>query len=287
MKLHLHLRFHTAPVTALTTINDDLVSGDEKGSIVQWNMKLRRPLRTWTAHDASILQLQALDGCLISQGRDDLLKIWRDDELLGMIPIQSLQFCCFDLYQSTLGFVLQDRVVSVSLDDIVRKGQVNTQSVVEPRRCTEAPNTVLSLCFWGKQLIAGCEGGQVVGLNPTELLYQHREPVLCLASQEELVVSGSADGKLILYHLKDKKVLHEHSFGTGISKVAFFASGIVVSCWDASIKVLDISTFHFQSFSEHRKGIRSLVTGVVGMQEKTRIVACGSDDYQISIWIDE
>jgi WD40 repeat protein len=287
MKLHLHLRFHTAPVTALTMMEDGLVSGDEKGTIVQWNMRLRRPLCTWQAHDASILELKAFNGCLISQGRDDLLKIWNEGELLGMIPIQSLQFCCFDLYRSSLAFVLQERVVEVSLENIVHHGLVNMQSIVEPRRCSEAPNSVLSLCFSNSFLIAGCEGGQVVKLNPTELLYQHMEPVLCLATKEGLLASGSADGKFIVYHIDNQKVLFEHSFTTGISKVAFFGASVVLTCWDATIKSVDLATFEIRSFAEHRKGIRSLVSGVVDMREKTPIVACGSDDYRISIWISD
>lgn len=73
------LRGHSAAVRALDFNRAEcmLVSGDDTGTIVIWNLATRRPLHTWPAHANTILTVRFLsDSRLLTHGRDNKLRIW-------------------------------------------------------------------------------------------------------------------------------------------------------------------------------------------------------------------
>ncbi|KAI8901873.1 hypothetical protein BC833DRAFT_575851 [Globomyces pollinis-pini] len=67
MDLKFSLRVHTASVTCLDLVqslgdnklngNNALVSGDQSGRLVFWDLLLRRPIHQWIGHDGAIIQV--------------------------------------------------------------------------------------------------------------------------------------------------------------------------------------------------------------------------------------
>lgn len=290
LDFHSHLRFHKHPVTALF-LSKELLSGDESGTVVVWNLDQRRPILYFQAHTSSILHLSLYttetNSFIITQGRDNWLKFWEGQTLLRQIPIQSLYFCTFDVLGTHIGFTLETLVVSTPITSILDPTTDASQScsidgvdgidgidLTRMRLFAKPPNTVLSLQMIPDGMLVGCEGGNVCLLSDeTNELYKHQEPVLCVSHQGSMIASGSADGKLILFDLKSKSK-KEFTMKSGISKVKVMATGVVACCWDGSLVHIHD---HVEEYLEHRKGLRSL-------SDYEGRVACGSDDTRIAIW---
>jgi hypothetical protein len=61
MLLVYNLRCHATPVTSLCLINSkELVSGDDGGNIVHWDLGQRRPRHMWKAHESAVVELNSL-----------------------------------------------------------------------------------------------------------------------------------------------------------------------------------------------------------------------------------
>ncbi|PKY37703.1 WD40 repeat-like protein [Rhizophagus irregularis] len=60
--------------------NTKLISGDAEGNIIIWDMKIKRPILKFKAHNKGILRCLVLNDKLISHGRDNLLKVWKIDK---------------------------------------------------------------------------------------------------------------------------------------------------------------------------------------------------------------
>ncbi|KAI7829198.1 WD40-repeat-containing domain protein [Kickxella alabastrina] len=100
-------RGHQAAVNSVSFFADDrfLVSGDQDGHLIVWNMLLKRQLVTATAaHSAAILKACGVSGdTVLSQGRDNKLNIWKlvasefsgSLELVRSIGADSMSFCKF------------------------------------------------------------------------------------------------------------------------------------------------------------------------------------------------
>lgn len=93
------LRAHAAPVVAFCVAGDSPASGDASGVVVVWDMRTRRPRLRWKAHQGHIYTLKAVDGGLLSHGRDNAVRFW-DLHDLGSprfeMPVNSLNFCNVD-----------------------------------------------------------------------------------------------------------------------------------------------------------------------------------------------
>ncbi|BGP50896.1 Astra associated protein 1 Asa1 [Rhodotorula kratochvilovae] len=73
------LRGHAAPVAVLrfSRCARFLFSGDTDGFVAVWDLRTFRPRYFWRAHEGGILGLEEVDGALLTQGRDNLLRLYR------------------------------------------------------------------------------------------------------------------------------------------------------------------------------------------------------------------
>ncbi|GAA5985103.1 hypothetical protein JCM10908_002524 [Rhodotorula pacifica] len=73
------LRAHAAPVSCLTfsQCGRFLYSGDTDGYVAVWHLRSFRPRYMWKAHEGGVLGLAELEGGLLSQGRDNLIHLYR------------------------------------------------------------------------------------------------------------------------------------------------------------------------------------------------------------------
>ncbi|KAJ2828676.1 Guanine nucleotide binding protein (G protein), beta polypeptide 1-like, partial [Coemansia furcata] len=107
-------RGHQAAVNSVCFFNDDrlLVSGDQDGHLIVWNMMLKRQLaKVAGAHAAAILTVCGLGAdTIVSQGRDNKLCIWMlvasefsgELRLVKSLAVDSMNFCKFS-YATPLG----------------------------------------------------------------------------------------------------------------------------------------------------------------------------------------
>ncbi|KAJ2699704.1 Astra associated protein 1 Asa1 [Coemansia sp. IMI 203386] len=100
-------RGHQSAVNSVCFFADDrfLVSADQDGNIIVWNMLLKRQLvRKEAAHSAPVLSACGIGtDMIVSQGRDNRLCLWRLDAgefsgsltLLQAVDVDSMNFCKF------------------------------------------------------------------------------------------------------------------------------------------------------------------------------------------------
>ncbi|KAJ2804587.1 Astra associated protein 1 Asa1 [Coemansia helicoidea] len=108
-------RGHRAAVNAVHFFAGDriLASGDQDGVLILWSMPLKRQLvAVPDAHSAAILAVgSAGANTVVSQGRDDVLKIWALSadafggslQLAASLPVDSMTFCRFSIASSAAG----------------------------------------------------------------------------------------------------------------------------------------------------------------------------------------
>ncbi|KAJ1732420.1 Astra associated protein 1 Asa1 [Coemansia biformis] len=108
-------RGHQAAVNAVRFFASDrhLVSGDQDGTLIVWSMPLKRQLvAVRDAHSAAVVAVDSASAdTIVSQGRDNTLKIWTlsVDEFAGgmqlaaTLPIDSMSFCRFSVANNDSG----------------------------------------------------------------------------------------------------------------------------------------------------------------------------------------
>ncbi|KAJ2374410.1 Astra associated protein 1 Asa1, partial [Coemansia sp. RSA 2603] len=119
---------HQAAVNSVRFFGDDryLVSGDQDGVLIVWNMLLKRQLaQVKVAHSAAILSVCGVgDKTVITQGRDNKLKVWElvatefsgSLDLVRSIDVDSINFCKFTycVYKGTVWIAALDEAGSGS-----------------------------------------------------------------------------------------------------------------------------------------------------------------------------
>ncbi|WWC62940.1 uncharacterized protein I303_105538 [Kwoniella dejecticola CBS 10117] len=110
------LRSHHSPLSTVifNPSNTLLYSGDQDGYITILDLKVRRVIAYWRAHEGGILGLQEWHGSLISHGRDNIIHIYeplkkpyisssigenskKGLEVVKSLPTNALNFCRFSL----------------------------------------------------------------------------------------------------------------------------------------------------------------------------------------------
>ncbi|ORX37077.1 WD40-repeat-containing domain protein [Kockovaella imperatae] len=112
---HHIIRTHHAPIAALRfdPTNAKLYAGDQDGFISIIDLKARRPLSHWKAHEGGVLGVNEVNACLISQGRDNKLHLYDTHvgnlftsgpgpshpppSIAASLDINALNFCRFSM----------------------------------------------------------------------------------------------------------------------------------------------------------------------------------------------
>ncbi|KAJ3370572.1 ASTRA complex subunit [Kappamyces sp. JEL0680] len=288
MSLVFSLRGHDCPCTAVATFEEHLVSGDEQGSVFIWSLGLRRPrVVAKHAHSASILALAGSSHGVVSQGRDNVLKIWSWDlVLLSELPVESLHFCQFQLDRSLgkLAFCLSHPGPHIALYDLAIQ-----QLVRVPIQAGHGACTCLAWDTDSGGVYAGYEDGSVwlhTADSAVALEQRHSEPVLCLAHSLHPVrelVSAGADSRILL-HISARQIDLDDP---GVSSCLLVEDRVVACCWDGMVRIYDHTSLNLLSGSvEHRKSLRSACSGYIDSKgTRQTVFFVGSDDCRISCWL--
>lgn len=90
------LRSHKSSVTYIyqdprTPFN--LFTADSSGLIINWDLTIRRPKKSWQAHTDTILTISTIHNHLLTHSRDNTIKIWDESySCILEIPCNALNF---------------------------------------------------------------------------------------------------------------------------------------------------------------------------------------------------
>ena len=90
------LRSHKSSVTyiyqdPITSFN--LFTADSSGLIINWDLTIRRPKKSWQAHTDTILTISTIHNHLLTHSRDNSIKIWDESYSCVLeIPCNALNF---------------------------------------------------------------------------------------------------------------------------------------------------------------------------------------------------
>ncbi|KAJ2682084.1 Guanine nucleotide binding protein (G protein), beta polypeptide 1-like [Coemansia spiralis] len=233
-------RGHQAAVNSVCFFGDDrlLVSGDQDGHLIVWNMMLKRQLAKATgAHTAPILAVCGLGtDTVVSQGRDNRLCVWALDasefsgelRLTKTLAVDSMNFCKFS-YATLRGspwivFLVSAGAGEAGLFDVA-SGEQHSLSIGHQSRTKAGSRDDSPMCV---KLVASASADGVsqelelfVGYESTMLQQfsidvsdikvsaalrrsvttAHSEPVMSLDydSQRQLAYTCAADNKVCCY----------------------------------------------------------------------------------------
>ncbi|KAJ2493829.1 Guanine nucleotide binding protein (G protein), beta polypeptide 1-like [Coemansia sp. RSA 2050] len=233
-------RGHQAAVNSVCFFSDDclLVSGDQDGCLIVWNMMLKRQLAKVTgAHTAAILSVCGLGtDTVVSQGRDNKLCIWALDasefsgelRLIRTLAVDSMNFCKFSYatFQGTswIVFLLGAGAGEACLLD-VSSGEQNSLDIGHQSRTKAGSRDDLPMCIklvasagedrdsQELELFVGYESTMLrqflINVSDTKMpaalrrsvTTAHSEPIMSLDydSQRQLVYTCAADNKVCCY----------------------------------------------------------------------------------------
>lgn len=270
------LRAHSASVRALNFAGGgaSLISGDEDGWVVIWNLHIRRPTAIWRAHSHALLAVQSRGPHeALTHGRDNKIRIWSfkqpqeyvcrplDDAareidypkpwLVYSLDVNALNFCAVAVKQ------IDPNTIAVPSTAGSDKIDVYTISpLTRPLKAVTpfdggSPNSVMSLIWIEDRLVAGYESGDIAVFDADGSLVTaekvHNEPVMCLASDGKRVFSGAADRTLGVLSMDSVTVSKVKLSFKGISSLEFNVSRLMAAGWDSRVHVFDSSLEEIQT----------------------------------------
>ncbi|KAI9480951.1 MAG: WD40-repeat-containing domain protein [Benjaminiella poitrasii] len=309
------LREHKTTINYVHLFKDDqyLASCDADGWIIIWKMRTRRPLVKWKGHEASCLKVTTIhstEDTLISQGRDNLIHIWKLTEeeeeatLISSIVYNGLNFCKFSCDASReestlLCFPSKKDIKMFDIYDLTYQcyvlqnvGNIDSGTVrLGSCMATELFRTTAN----GDQLfvLAGYESGAValweISKEKATIVWQrqeHEEPVFDLSVDltKSFAISSSGDNILCKYSL---------ATGDIINKITIKKSGIVAlkirsrdnkiiatGGLDGKIRVFSVKSMKpLAVLSHHKNTVYSLDFG-----KHDNWLISASEDHRISLW---
>ncbi|KAI8367786.1 WD40-repeat-containing domain protein [Blakeslea trispora] len=264
-----------------------LASCDSDGWIVIWKLKTRRPIHKWKAHEDSCLKLVVTEvNTLISQGRDNMIHVWKFSaensqvpELVSSVVYNGLGFCstllCFPSRDDiNMRFVLQN----VGADRHTDNGSHRHGACM----AVQLFGTLDTLF-----VVAGYESGSIVlwqvEQNQAKSVWhkkEHTEPDI----SRTFILSSSADNQVCKYSVQT---------GDIIKKITLKKSGMVVlkirsdnkifglGGYDGKIRLFSVKSMTpLAILSYHKDTINGLDFGV----ENHHWLIGGSQDHRISLW---
>lgn len=264
------LRAHSASVRALNFSQDglSLISGDEDGWVVIWDLCSRRPTAIWRAHTHALLAVEWREKSdqheVLTHGRDNKIRIWsfqqqqiflcvplsgeaRDSDypkpwLLHSLDVNALNFCAVAIHAedpnliavpSTMG---SDKIDVYTISPLTRPHKGITPF-------DGSPNSVMSLLWAGDKLVAGYESGDLAVFSSDGSLLSaekvHTEPIMCLAGDGKRIFSGAADRTLGILTLECCTMSKLKLPFKGISSLDSKFSRLMAAGWDARLHVLN------------------------------------------------
>ncbi len=232
------------------------------------NIKFKDYISSVSSNDNLTELIVALDnGKIIVYDVEDLLIINSFDSNSGRIS--KIIF-----YSNT--------IIASSWDGKIRKWNKNGTLI----DIYDSKDPVYCFAICDKYYVIGNKNGSVKLFDhinkKSKTLYLHNNEVndVFISKSSNYIVTCSIDGRIIIYNVKDKKMIVAES---GTSATSIVISGdeklIVSGSWDNTIKIWDISGKLLKSFTAHSEAVTTL-----DMSSDDKYILSGSYDKDIKIW---
>lgn len=288
------------PITALKFQTDEsLYSGDSKGSIHTWDMKIRRISSTLRAHPGhSVLWMDFTQtGTLLTQGRDGWVKVWSPNEArwteTGTVKSTSLGFCGACLL-NTQNLIASPSDAQSQVDIL----DLNSNKLVSSLK-PDIGDKPLGMCMKirvsqtpdAADILIGYEDGSVAlwDLRTNKMVDRvkvHEESVMCMDFNSEIKrgFSGSVDQNLVSLDIEDDKIKIGCKVtvkNPGFNDIVTRKDGkiVVAAGWDSQIRIFGCKKLKpLAILSYHKESVHCITFS------PNNILACGSKDQHISLW---
>lgn len=273
----LALRGHKAPITFILPISDvHILTSDQTGVVTKWNLPIKRPVLTWTAHTDAILTILKWGQYIITHSRDSTIKIWLEDKLQYEFPVNALNFSNIVLfcnhYLITPATTDSNNIDIYRLDEepigITREvANFSSYNLVHDVKFEDIEGRkdfgiIMKMLIISNVLYIGYESGDIVGLvislpQPTiiqsatsaliinkdvklNLQYHNSShvpnPIISLAALNTTLVSGST-GKKVIIHSDPIKVCKLNE--PGVQAIVPYGDQLIIGFWNGVIQLLD------------------------------------------------
>lgn len=269
------LRAHKSPITYILPLSEDyILTSDQSGVIIKWNLPTKRPALTWTAHTDSVLTMLKWHLYIITHSRDSTIKIWLEDKLQYEFPVNALNFSNVVLFQDR--YLITPATTDSNNIDIYRlnDGPISiTREVANFSPYDLVHNLkfddiqgrkdfgiIMKMFIIDNVLYIGFESGDIIGLNITlpqpsitqsvtstliinkdvklRLQYHNSShvpnPIISLAAMNSTLVSGST-GKKVITHSDPIKVCKLNE--SGIQSIVPHGEHLIVGFWNGIIEL--------------------------------------------------
>ncbi|GBM80788.1 F-box/WD repeat-containing protein 9 [Araneus ventricosus] len=219
------------------------------------------------AHFGSVNVVNILeDGWICaSGGRDGALKLWNVSNLKETPEPQDYKSCLLNSKAAAHGNAWLGPLHMISKQNDVF--------------CLASP--ILCLAFSHNALASGCYGRSVslfdprVSLQPVMQHIHHKKPVICIASDEKFIISGSEDKTVVVYDKIARKVLKTLQFeGFPLSMSSDFHQ-LLVGDVLGFFHVIDPTEQSFELVQTYETGHKLKVTGI--QHSLGSIITCSTD----------
>ncbi|PVZ97488.1 hypothetical protein BB558_004341 [Smittium angustum] len=300
-------RWHSSPVNAANFFSQHLfVTGDQEGNIIVWSTILKKRYATLLkAHSDSIICVYGVllnnNIYIISQGRDNLIKIWKltTQEFTGDLSLEDsfhVDSLCFTLFSVTESKTTKYVAALSNTDDntVLIYDILNRKTVLvslgkstrHPSNDKNAMCTSLKILFISEGifgLVCGNEDGSLAyyQLNIESKNYKllndiqiNNDTILSVAmnNKKSIISFGGASKQITLINF-DENLGIGSVFGTietqnqGIGSLVFSNddSVLAVGCWDYRVRLYDVKKLEYITKLKYHSGAISMVSFYPGI----------------------
>ncbi|KAI9477311.1 Astra associated protein 1 Asa1 [Coemansia sp. RSA 990] len=282
-------RGHQSAVNCVHFMCDSrfLVSGDQDGKLIIWNMLLKRQLTSiTTAHSGAILAISSTETTIITQGRDNKLCLWllEAQEFSGTLKLQctldieSMNFCKFSSASKWIVGLVAGDTANAFIYDVEQDKRltfsIERNSFTRMGNRQDTPMCLLLSCTDKLELLVGYESNTLQGI---ELFVQedtvdscikytvdlpHKEPLMSIDMdiQKQLIYTCAADNNVscLAAESGNGKVIRTAQLShSGSSHIRCFASANVVAVagWDYALHLFTCDLNPIQDVCFHRAAL--------------------------------
>jgi WD40 repeat protein len=288
------------PINTLSISPDEtqMVSGSDQGKITIWDLKTKKVIDTWPAHQGKVLSTTIFPNAeglneLISTSEDETITIWN---LNTKTPIDTYPAPFTELFISNGPYILRG-----SPDCETKKGVIRVSNLANKTLLAELQGhtdwvQAVDIDPDGGCLVSGAKDGvikiwNVVTQECLHTLEEHTGAItkIILVLQEGKIFSASEDRTVKIWEIRESKrnktIFHKHfsvlqGHTAAVRVIKVFRHNFVVSgSDDTTIRFWDITGLCLRILNRHTGAVRAIALVNNGQE-----IISGAEDGTIIFW---
>ncbi|GIY03408.1 hypothetical protein CEXT_794941 [Caerostris extrusa] len=223
-----------------------------------------------------------------SGGRDGALKLWNILNLKEIVEPQDYKSCLLNsrtgahgnAWLWSISYDKQNKMMySGGFDCNIKTWDLDNPFL--PVTSYSLASPILCLAFSHNSLASGCYGRSVslfdprVSLQPVLQHIHHKKPVICIASDEKFIISGSEDKTVVVYDKTARKVLNTIQFEGFPLSMSYDCKQLLIGDVLGFFHVIDPTNESFTKEKTYETGHKLKVTGI--QHSLGSVITCSTD----------